>query len=1116
MQRNYCPYCMSPTRPGAPCPSCGLTEGTYTPLPHHLPHGTVLAGRYLVGRVLGEGGFGITYIGCDLRLELKVAIKEFFPGDKVTRNHTVSPAVVSYTGAVGQDYEASRDRFLKEARAMARMDKTPQIVAVRDFFEENNTAYIVMEYVDGTTFKELVAQKGGRIASKELLSLVEPLFGALGAMHKLGLIHRDISPDNLMLENGCVRLLDFGCAREADKGNATMTIVLKRGYSPIEQYQHKGQGPWTDVYSLAATLYFCLTGTSPPQVLDRICDEELVPPRQLGADLTPVQEKAILRGMGVRRSQRYSSVEEFHAALFEGAAAEDNGPPEKDRETGEGAPPDIPAAETPADGDAPDSTPDRLVPRGRRLWSVVGGVATVVLCMVLLVWRPWDRELPEPSPGPAGSPSQSTAAPSETPKETSPAPMGNFNDSVPADVNGEVFLRQLADDRCTQITVPENVWVEMGEDVTLTKPLTIAASGGASFHGGLTVAEGGSVTVRGSLDAAVLLRTVDGGTVSVEDGGFLGSPMVWLSREDDLTCAENGTVDVWGGADPTKGPIDGYARSHYWVFDEEKLFAGAIHVTTEEEFAWSCQGSVPLVIDRDLALTRQYWPTVSVLVPEGVTLDAPCPDTARDAGNCTIEMRHGTILVNHGTVTGRVSFDGIRRGENGQWLGEDPCMLVNFGTMDVSLLSEMCSVLNLGDMATREILRNTALHNLGSLTFDEQMEGKGNWWQLSGTVAVTRNAELVLYGSTGVNSYGQTVIEGRLRNEGQLCLRTDCLTVKAGGGLFNHGYLRVDQAARLQAESGTELQNSGVIVDSGRQDLQGYPFQGPGRLLRVDYDSERTRSVNSESELLAVLADDRYDVVVWDGYDPARKIDLNGGPIELTKGLVLRGSTDTPVDFNTGGLTLSGENAFFISDNVDFHGYELHMEGGTALLDGGTGILGDISVDGGRLLLVGGAKMPDPGRLDLRNGGAFVMAGSIEFGQCAVTVDRDSALCVYGSLGLINCNVANKGQIASNFGYLYQEGGSLTNHGELYLVGWDEMMNLGDVSNHGQITIAGRQLVSGTLVNEADGVMTLVWEDCPLHVSGHLVNGGSIWAARGTYIDTGDGGSFSGSSVTYG
>ena len=147
-------------------------------------------------------------------------------------------------GPAAQSFERGKQKFLGEARAMARMDKQQTIVGVRDYFEANNTAYIVMEYIQGTNFNDLVKQRGGRIAPEELFPLLEPLFGALSVMHENGLIHRDISPDNLMLEHGKVRLLDFGCARETTRGTETLTIALKQGYAPVEQYQSKGQGPW--------------------------------------------------------------------------------------------------------------------------------------------------------------------------------------------------------------------------------------------------------------------------------------------------------------------------------------------------------------------------------------------------------------------------------------------------------------------------------------------------------------------------------------------------------------------------------------------------------------------------------------------------------------------------------------------------------------------------------------------------------------------------------------------------------------------------------------------------------------------------------------------------------
>ena len=319
MKKQYCPYCMSEITEGEVCRVCGLTAGSYQPNQNHLPPGTVLENRYLIGRVLGEGGFGITYIGCDLKLEMKVAIKEYYPSDKVQRISAVSLEVSVPAAQAESFYEAGKRRFLQEALIMARMDKQPEIVGVRDFFECNHTAYIVMEYVEGTTFKQLVAQRGGGIPAAELLPLVEPLFGALSNLHEKGLIHRDISPDNLMLEHGAVRLLDFGCARQPEHGDATMTIQLKHGYAPIEQYTNHGQGPWTDVYALAATLYYCLVGRTPPQAMDRSLEDELILPRKLGVDLTEEQEKALIKAMNIRRNRRFASMEEFRAALYKAA-----------------------------------------------------------------------------------------------------------------------------------------------------------------------------------------------------------------------------------------------------------------------------------------------------------------------------------------------------------------------------------------------------------------------------------------------------------------------------------------------------------------------------------------------------------------------------------------------------------------------------------------------------------------------------------------------------------------------------------------------------------------------------------------------------------------------------
>ncbi|MBQ3131283.1 MAG: serine/threonine protein kinase, partial [Clostridia bacterium] len=394
MSAQFCPYCMNVVEPDAPCTNCGLTAGNYTPAPHHLPPGTVLRDRYLIGRVLGEGGFGITYIGCDLQLELKVAIKEYFPTDKANRISNSSLSVANYSGSMGQRYEEGKVRFLQEARTMAKMDKQPVIVSAKDFFEANNTAYIVMEYVEGTTLKDIVSQRGGRIPADELFKMMEPLFSALKDMHALGLIHRDISPENLMLERGAIRLLDFGCARESADGNATMTIALKHGYAPIEQYQNKGQGSWTDVYALSATMYYCLTGKKPPQSMDRLCEDELILPRKLGVTMSENQEKALLYGMGVRPRRRYRTIEELHAALYNGEPApdielstegdsavnEDKKPEEKPKPKDEVKPG---RTVKPAKKDKEDKEkPDGSVKKNTRVIALIAAAA-VLVCIVL-------------------------------------------------------------------------------------------------------------------------------------------------------------------------------------------------------------------------------------------------------------------------------------------------------------------------------------------------------------------------------------------------------------------------------------------------------------------------------------------------------------------------------------------------------------------------------------------------------------------------------------------------------------------------------------------------------------------------------------------------------------
>jgi len=315
MSKQYCPYCMKPVAPGAVCQGCGKRPESYRSEAHHYPAGQLLAGRYLVGRALGEGGFGITYLGFDTKLERRVAIKEYFPRSLVRRDTATTLNVTCYTGS-DPHFEKGREQFLREAQVLAKLDAYPEIVHVLDYFAENNSAYIVMEFLEGITLKDMVVQ-GGVMSAKELLDMLRPIIKSLDAIHAEGLIHRDISPDNLMIldKNKQVKLMDFGCARELGMGH-TMTVMLKPGFAPAEQYTGREQGAWSDVYSLCATIYYCLTGKIPMEAMARMGSDRLIPPSELGMGIDPDQEKALLRGLALDSDNRWRSAADLYAALY--------------------------------------------------------------------------------------------------------------------------------------------------------------------------------------------------------------------------------------------------------------------------------------------------------------------------------------------------------------------------------------------------------------------------------------------------------------------------------------------------------------------------------------------------------------------------------------------------------------------------------------------------------------------------------------------------------------------------------------------------------------------------------------------------------------------------------
>lgn len=324
---SICLGCMQEKGDAEVCPYCGYREGTPPLAPHYLRPGTVLAGKYLVGRGLGHGGFGTTYIARDQVLGIKLAIKEYLPQDCASRAPG-SNMVVPFSGDGAKRFADGLESFLQEARTLARFDGSPNIVGVRDFFTENGTAYLVMNYLEGITLKQYLVRSGGKpVPFEKMLGILLPVMDALRTVHAAGLLHRDVSPDNIFLTtSGQVTLIDFGAARQSMNLNVqnvqqqSVSVILKPGYAPEEQYRSHGrQGPWTDIYALGATMYRTLTGRIPPEALDRLENDTLVPPSKLGIRIPAYAEAAILRAMAVHAENRFQTVDEFRAALLKGA-----------------------------------------------------------------------------------------------------------------------------------------------------------------------------------------------------------------------------------------------------------------------------------------------------------------------------------------------------------------------------------------------------------------------------------------------------------------------------------------------------------------------------------------------------------------------------------------------------------------------------------------------------------------------------------------------------------------------------------------------------------------------------------------------------------------------------
>lgn len=310
---KFCYRCMEERGEEIVCPHCGHDSRITQDIPYALQPGTILNGKYLIGNVLGQGGFGITYIGFDLALEIKVAIKEYYIVGGASRIGVRSQEVYWLRPPDNMNH------FLTEARRMAILQKMPEIAHVRNVLHTNNTAYIIMEYVKGESLKQYL-QKNGTIPYEQMVKLMLPVIAALGQVHEKGIVHRDISPDNLMMEpEGTLRVLDLGAAGDLNRNEGRASqLVVRHGFSPYEQYVETGEiGPWTDVYALCATMYYCCTGKVIPDAFARVDRYMQTQNIELDMDqvIPSVGAEVLQKGLTIDVANRIPNMEELAEQL---------------------------------------------------------------------------------------------------------------------------------------------------------------------------------------------------------------------------------------------------------------------------------------------------------------------------------------------------------------------------------------------------------------------------------------------------------------------------------------------------------------------------------------------------------------------------------------------------------------------------------------------------------------------------------------------------------------------------------------------------------------------------------------------------------------------------------
>ena len=430
--KKLCFGCMRMKQAEPVCEYCGFDERIENQS-HQLPIGTILQNQYLVGRVLGQGGFGITYMGWDQHLSVPVAIKEYFPGGVVHRNTLLGTHITCDNGTAPEQFEKHKSKFLKEARTLAQLSGIPEVVQIKSFFPENGTAYIVMEYVEGITLKDHLKRLGRPMTEAEALAIMEPVLEALQKVHDHGLIHRDISPDNIMLpQNGGIKLIDFGTVRYMDDSGKSKSTeaVLKPGFAPMEQYNTRGNlGTWTDVYAICATFHYLLTGKVPADVHDRLDEGESLTLLRNKAGISRKLISALENGMKIRYQDRVQTIGELCQLLYSAAKTS----PVKKQAKGKYA-----------------KQPEKIkaAPKKRKsgLLAVCALVAVAIAtAAILLIPQEQESQLQLAVSETSAAPTHSTTVPETTSLETTLSPEEiAYQEAAALEANGETAKAAIA------------------------------------------------------------------------------------------------------------------------------------------------------------------------------------------------------------------------------------------------------------------------------------------------------------------------------------------------------------------------------------------------------------------------------------------------------------------------------------------------------------------------------------------------------------------------------------------------------------------------------------------------------------------------------------------------